>query len=184
MQATGYALIQFATVEAKEKAIKEENKTKLLNKTITVSPAVMKNHNKLSKVPPCIASTLSVPYPFTIIGNLPIYPMYSTSQFVNQVEIIVVSPGEETSEYGENIEKDILKMGIAVDIMFPIKKFTLEQLVEQNLKEGTIFQVVIEAENVTKKTVDVHGFMYNTLFKETFYVETALKFIKNKLKDM
>lgn len=176
MQATGYALIQFATTDAKEEAIKNENQTRLLNKKISVRPAVMKSENQPNQV----IDTPTQIYPITIMSDLPIYPIIPTSQGRNDVEIIAIT--KEVTLYAEKILSDIRNMGITVDIMY--LKIPLFKLLKKNQDSGTILQVVIELENMENQSVVVHEFMNNLHYKQTLAVDIALQFIKCKLKPM
>lgn len=181
MQATGYAIIQYETTDAKEAAIQNENKSRLLNKKITVRPAVIRTDNQPNQVidtPPRL-------YPFTISNSaLPVYPICHTFHHnltIYDVEIITLT--KEVTQYAEDIERNIKDMGISVNIMYLKKQNKLLQLLQLIKDNGTILAIIIAQNNMENKTVDVQ-LMNNLNYYRTLPLKITLRNLEDKVRSM
>jgi len=58
--------------------------------------------------------------------------------------------------YAEEIEKELKKMNLAVDIMFANESMGLADLIAKLCQEGTLFTLVVGSHNPSHRSVTAH----------------------------
>jgi len=74
----------------------------------------------------------------------------------NDCEIVLTCVSDEIEGFIEIVEDQLRRIGLKVDVMIPRESTKLTQLIDNLVKKGTFFAIVVKPENAAHKSLSVH----------------------------
>lgn len=175
----GYAFIQFKTEEAAKRAIQDTHT--ICNKKIIVDIAVKKGKTRTETKPNDIDSSFTDP-------EKHVYPpveIYENTLYSNQIEII--SMARYLTPCAEEIKTILKSLGLAVNVGYQKKGFTIPNILKYIKSLKTPFVLVLRPESIRQQPVTVTLYRMkrnnDNWQKKEVPLDAAIERIKQDFKD-
>lgn len=175
----GFSFLQFMAQDSAQEAIKNENKTMLLDKMIAVRTAVRDAKNQKPNGAPKDVVPVAPSAP--VFEALKATAKYIRNANANDVEIIVVA--KELTPYAELLEGRMKRVGISCDLLFPNSEVPIGKVLANISSRGTLYAVLVTPQNMEHKSITVNILYGTPAEHRNMPVEAALTLIERDFKE-